>query len=61
MVWWHSKGAYGGVDFWVGAYATNTANTDAPANSDTAHNICLGSIATDPKTYPNSIAADSGQ
>jgi hypothetical protein len=34
-------------------------NTDAPAYSDTSHDACLGSIATDPETYPNSIATDS--
>jgi len=52
-------GDYGGVDFWDCVYATNTANTDTPADSDTAHGACLGSIATDPETYPNSIATNS--
>ena len=47
-----ARGVYGGVDFWDGVYATNTANApaNAPANSDTAHDTCLGSIATDPET-----------
>jgi hypothetical protein len=52
-----ARGDYGGVDFWDGVYATNTAN--APANSDAAHDTCLGSIATDPETYSNSIVTDS--
>ena len=56
-----ARGDYGGVGFWDGVYATNTANTDASADSDSdaAHDACLGSIATDPETCPNSIAADS--
>lgn len=54
-----AHGDYGGVGFWDGVYATNTANTDASADSDTAHDACLDSIATDLETYPNSIATDS--
>ena len=63
-----ARGDYDGVGFWYCVYAANATNTtnaantapDTPADSDTAHDACLGSIANNPETYPNSIATDPG-